>query len=43
MERLEICKACPEIQLPLWRCNVCGCMMLLKARIPGAHCPLGKW
>ena len=43
MERLAICETCQQLQLPLWRCRVCGCLMQLKARVPGTKCPLGKW
>jgi len=42
-DRLAICKACDHLRLPGWQCKVCGCLMQLKARIPMAKCPLGKW
>ena len=41
--RLAICKSCEQLLLPQWQCKICGCLMQLKARIPMASCPLGKW
>lgn len=40
-DRLAICGACEYKRGPL--CDVCGCVIALKARAPFAHCPLGKW
>lgn len=49
--RLEACLACPELQKgqPLGHCRACGCgkrkmaELTVKANMPGAKCPLGKW
>lgn len=43
--RLEICAACPHRTSSMVgdRCLKCGCIIKLKARIPMAHCPIGKW
>lgn len=40
--RMAICKSCPEL-ISFNRCNQCGCLMDVKTRLRGAHCPLGKW
>jgi hypothetical protein len=40
--RMAICESCPELTT-LKRCQQCGCFMLVKTRLTGAHCPLGKW
>jgi hypothetical protein len=42
-ERLDICKACPELIGPLNNCLQCGCFMNIKVRIYESTCPLGKW
>jgi hypothetical protein len=42
-DRIAICKACDQLRMPGWQCKICGCFMQLKARIPMAKCPLGKW
>lgn len=43
--RLEICATCPHRTASMVgdRCLKCGCIIKLKARIPMAHCPIGKW
>lgn len=43
VERLEICKACPELIQLTTQCKKCGCFMNLKTKIEAATCPLGKW
>lgn len=40
-ERLDICKGCPEYRKGL--CEVCGCNMSIKTKLPFARCPMGKW
>lgn len=40
--RWRICRACSSLT-PAGRCNKCGCFMRLKARLPAATCPLGRW
>ena len=40
-ERLAICADCEYLKGS--RCDVCGCFVALKARVPFAHCPMGKW
>jgi len=42
-ERLEICKACPELIQLTTTCKKCGCFMIGKTKLQGATCPLGKW
>lgn len=39
--RLQVCSTC-EYKKGL-RCEVCGCFVALKARVPFARCPMGKW
>lgn len=41
VERMNVCKGC-EYNHENW-CEMCGCWLLLKTRIPMAHCPLGLW
>lgn len=40
--RMAICESCPELTT-FKRCQQCGCFMVVKTRLRGAHCPLGKW
>ena len=40
-KRLDTCKTCPHLQGP--RCQVCGCILAVKAGLNGATCPLRKW
>jgi hypothetical protein len=42
-ERMEICKACPELIQMTTQCKKCGCFMSAKARLEAAKCPIGKW
>ena len=46
MRRMTVCRPCPAF-LPKSligdRCAECGCFLNIKARIPGAKCPRGKW
>lgn len=42
-QRLEICKACPQLIKPDMQCKMCGCMMKAKTRVEAASCPLKKW
>jgi hypothetical protein len=41
--RYDICKTCPELEMPLRRCAKCGCFMKLKTKLRNVSCPLGKW
>ena len=42
-ERLEICKACPELIKLTTTCKKCGCFMNVKTKLEMAKCPIGKW
>jgi hypothetical protein len=42
-KRLSICKECPEFIKATSQCKKCGCIMLLKTKLPHASCPIGKW
>jgi hypothetical protein len=42
-ERMDICKACPELIPIVDQCKKCGCFMELKTKLEAAKCPLGKW
>lgn len=42
-ERISVCRQCPYLQGRLNRCAVCGCFVLIKARIQSAQCPIGRW
>lgn len=39
--RLDTCNRC-EFKKDQF-CDVCGCVIALKARVPFAHCPMGRW
>lgn len=39
--RMRICNTCPHYSAP--RCDLCGCFMIAKTKIPQASCPAGKW
>jgi hypothetical protein len=41
--RLAICEGCSSFATVTHRCKECGCVMPLKAKLPHAFCPLGKW
>jgi len=42
-ERLLICQACQHFRGSIMRCKICGCLMVIKARMKNAACPIGKW
>jgi tRNA(Ile2) C34 agmatinyltransferase TiaS len=42
-ERLNVCKACPELIKVTGQCKKCGCFMHLKTKLEAATCPIGKW
>lgn len=42
-ERLNLCKACPEIISLTTQCKKCGCFMAAKTKLEKAVCPIGKW
>jgi hypothetical protein len=42
-ERIKICTDCPSYNATLHQCKECGCLLLLKAFIKIADCPLKKW
>ena len=42
-ERLDVCKACPELIQVTKTCKKCGCFMTLKTKLAKAVCPLEKW
>jgi hypothetical protein len=41
--RIEICKACPELIKLTTQCKKCGCFMSVKTKMEAAKCPIGKW
>ena len=42
-KRLDICLGCDRLFKATHQCKECGCVMNLKAKLPHAECPLGKW
>jgi|TARA_B100000929_G_scaffold138757_1_gene109943 hypothetical protein len=47
-KRLAVCEKCPHVRDLKNRgwinyCEICGCGLLIKARLPNAKCPIGKW
>ena len=45
MNRMRICGECPHLNkgIKISRCNLCGCILGLKARSKKEHCPINKW
>ena len=43
--RMNICGTCEHFTrtLKFSKCNLCGCLLALKAKKKGESCPLGKW
>ncbi len=41
--RMKICSECPEFISLTKQCKQCGCVMVLKAKLKNAQCPLKKW
>lgn len=44
--RLSICDDCDQKRRHPYlgdTCAACGCLLELKSRLPGSHCPIGKW
>lgn len=42
--RLDICNNCPHHsggRVPI--CNLCGCLLKMKARLIAFDCPIGAW
>lgn len=42
-KRLNICLGCDKLIKLTNQCKECGCFMDLKAQLPHATCPIGKW
>ena len=42
-DRYETCLSCPLLNKVMKTCAACGCFMKLKATLPNASCPKGKW
>ena len=42
-ERLNICGGCEHFIKLTRQCKKCLCFMRLKAQLPKAECPIGKW
>jgi hypothetical protein len=43
MERISMCKDCPELLKATFQCKKCGCFMKQKSKLAAASCPLKKW
>lgn len=41
--RASICESCDDLDKEQYRCNVCGCYLVLKTAWISQQCPLGKW
>ena len=41
--KLTICKQCEKFNNTIKVCKICKCFMPAKTRLPGQHCPIGKW
>lgn len=42
-DRLRICSGCEHFIKLTRQCKKCLCFMRLKAQLPKAECPVGKW
>ena len=42
-KRINTCKSCFYFEEPLYTCEICGCFLKVKTKMPSKHCPLGKW
>jgi len=42
-ERLEVCHACDHYKDDTDQCDVCQCIMSIKASFEAMDCPLDKW
>lgn len=43
IEKMKQCIQCEHFRKSTKQCKKCGCFMPLKVRLPGQHCPIGKW
>jgi hypothetical protein len=43
LQRINTCKACPDLLKVIQTCKKCGCIVPAKALLPNATCPAGKW
>lgn len=43
LQRIDVCKACPNLLKVIQTCKKCGCVVPAKALIPSAVCPEDKW
>jgi len=41
LERFTHCISCEFFNGGI--CSKCGCIMLIKVRLPDSECPIGKW
>lgn len=41
-QKIKICESCDKYNASLRQCDVCKCIMTLKARLKGNTCPLKK-
>lgn len=42
-QRREACVRCPHHDATRDRCQVCGCLLQYKLRVPSFICPVGKF
>jgi hypothetical protein len=43
LQRIDACKSCPSLIKLVSVCRECGCVVPMKAAVPGASCPSDKW
>ena len=41
--RKEICARCPNLNLTMNICKLCGCFMPVKTWVRSSKCPIQKW
>jgi len=44
-KRMSICGSCEHMRktITLSKCDLCGCLLALKAKKKTESCPIGKW
>ena len=43
VDRLDICRDCPNLKKDNWTCGICGCYLDKKTKMSTEKCPENKW
>jgi len=41
--RMSVCQDCPSRIKATDQCGECSCFLIIKGKLSGMKCPLGKW